>query len=97
MFPPQEPLPLRRSDGIEIHDMQTEYVLHDIINKKVHVLNRTAYYIWDHCDGITTLSESLELMRRQWPDVPEETLAKDIENALDNLRREQLVESGLRD
>ena len=54
---------VRQSDLLseEIHG---ERVIYDNGNKKVHHLNPTMTWIWDHCDGSRTIDELIAALQR---------------------------------
>ena len=46
-----------RQSGLLSEDMHGERVIYDNGNKKVHHLNPTMTWVWDHCDGSRTIDE----------------------------------------
>ncbi len=85
-----EVLPTKKA-GFEVHDMGTEMVVHDTVRKKVHILNKAAFMIWESCDGKTTIGHLLSQMSSIFKDIPEDAVKTDIETALQNLRQIHLV------
>ena len=49
--------PRVRQSSLFSEDMHGERVIYDNGNKKVHPLNPTMTWIWDHCDGSRTIDE----------------------------------------
>jgi hypothetical protein len=55
--------PRVRQSGLLSEDMHGERVIYDNGNKKVHHLNPTMTWIWDHCDGSRTIDELIAAVR----------------------------------
>jgi hypothetical protein len=49
--------PLARNKGLVIRELPDEVLVYDLERDKAHCLNQTAAFIWEHCDGHTTVSE----------------------------------------
>jgi len=49
--------PLAREEGLVIQELPGELLIYDLSNHKAHCLNRTAAFIWKHCDGRMTVPE----------------------------------------
>ena len=47
----------KRRDGIMSREVGDERMLYDAAGRAVHVLNGSAEWIWDHCDGTHTIEE----------------------------------------
>ena len=56
--------PRVRQSGLLSEDMHGERVIYDNGNKKVHHLNPTMTWIWDHCDGSRTIDELIAALQR---------------------------------
>jgi hypothetical protein len=50
-------LPLARREKLTVREMPDETLVFDNRNNKAHCLNRTAAFIWKHCDSRTTLAQ----------------------------------------
>lgn len=48
--------PIRREEVME-RQIRNEHMLYDAVRKVVHVLNETAYFIWERCDGQHTIED----------------------------------------
>jgi PqqD family protein of HPr-rel-A system len=77
------------------HDVQLtrtgdEAVLVDAKNGKVHVVNRTAARVWEHCGEEPTVERLLEAMSREY-EVTSDQLRPDIESLLETFRDLQLI------
>jgi len=72
--------PLKK-DGVLARKTGDEWVLYDSEDKSVHVLNSTAEFVWQLCDGSHTLSDIAKKMHDAFL-VPEGT---DVEKALDKI------------
>lgn len=58
-------LPKRRAD-LSYRDVDGETVVLDRRLGKVHQLNRTASYVWQHCDGGTEVREIVASLARSY-------------------------------
>ena len=58
-------LPKRRAD-LSFRDVDGETVVLDRRLGKVHQLNRTASYVWQHCDGRTEVREIVASLARSY-------------------------------
>jgi PqqD family protein of HPr-rel-A system len=58
-------LPKRRAD-LSFRDVDGETVVLDRRLGKVHQLNRTASYVWQHCDGSTEVREIVASLARSY-------------------------------
>jgi PqqD family protein of HPr-rel-A system len=56
---PHDPLPLRRDD-LYLRQSQGENAVFDPVTGTVHLLNETAWAIWDLCDGETSPDEMID-------------------------------------
>jgi hypothetical protein len=82
--------PKQRS-GVNVRIVDGEMVILDREGGLIHQLNRTARYIWDLCDGRSTLVEiSQELVEAF--DVNPKTAADDVAAVVEQLGRLNLLE-----
>jgi len=58
-------LPKRRAD-LSFREVDGEAVVLDRRLGKVHQLNRTASYVWQHCDGRTEVGEIVASLARSY-------------------------------
>jgi len=73
--------PLRK-EGILSRQLGDETVLYDSENGDVHIINTTAEFVWNLCDGSHSLDE-IEQRIRETSEVPEEaTVREDLENII---------------
>jgi len=49
--------PKARTDQLVVEKLVDEYVVYDLENKKAHNLNPISAWIWQHCDGSTTVDQ----------------------------------------
>lgn len=83
--------PKRRSD-VKIRGVEGEAVVLDRQGGQIHQLNPTASFIWNLCDGRSTLAEIENQMAEAF-DVDRKTAAKDLAGILWQLRQLNLLES----
>jgi hypothetical protein len=79
--PRSEQLPVRVVDG--------EVVVYDPKRERMHVLNATAAYLWQSCDGSHTVSQIISLLTERYPDSRFE-IEMDVTQAV-----RQLIDEGL--
>jgi hypothetical protein len=44
-------------DQLLVEELPGELLVYDLVRNKAHCLNQTAAFIWQHCDGATTVAE----------------------------------------
>lgn len=49
--------PTARQDDLVIQEVDGETLVYDLKRHKAHCLNRTAAFVWKHCDGNQTVGE----------------------------------------
>lgn len=54
MLPSDRPV---RSDNLEVHRVEDGCVVYVVATAEVHFLNDTALYVFDRCDGSSTVAE----------------------------------------
>jgi hypothetical protein len=73
-----------KKEGILSRKTGDEWVLYDTDEKSVHIVNDTAEFIWNLCDGTHTLKDIVERMRDTF-DVPDGTdLEKSVNEIISN-------------
>jgi hypothetical protein len=82
--------PKKRSNLIE-REVDSEMVVFDPQNEKIHQLNTAASYIWNLCDGATSISGIAEMLSCTF-DVSQKRAQRDVENIILDLKRSCLVE-----
>jgi Coenzyme PQQ synthesis protein D (PqqD) len=58
-------VPQAREEKLLIHELPDETLVYDLNRHRAHGLNRTAAFIWRHCDGKTTAAEMAALAQRE--------------------------------
>lgn len=82
--------PRSRSDVIT-RDVRSQRVLFDSVSHSSHVLNETAEFLWNLCDGEHSVAE-LAAEVRAFFDVPADVdLETDIHNTLNSFRKKGLL------
>src|SRR5258707_7201942 len=81
-------LPSSRKDGIIVRELQDEVLIYDLQRDKAHCLNKTAGFVWHHCDGRTRIATVARLLanKEQTPVVESVILL-----ALDQLAERHLL------
>ena len=82
--------PLARNQGLVIRKLPDEVLVYDLERDKAHCLNQTAAFIWEHCDGHTSISEMTGLLENSLK-VP---IHEDVVwCALNQLKKDHLLEN----
>jgi hypothetical protein len=51
------PYPQARKADLVVEELTSETVIYDTTSHRAHCLNKTASFIWQHCDGQTSVEE----------------------------------------
>jgi len=84
--------PKQRAD-VRTRRVEGEMVVLDRREEFIHQFNRTASYIWEHCNGLATPDEISQALCEAF-DVDFSTAQKDVLATLEQLRRAKLLEDG---
>ena len=57
-----ETLPSGRRDGIIVRELADEVLIYDLQRDKAHCLNKTAGFVWQHCNGRTQIATLARLL-----------------------------------
>ena len=74
-----------------MHELGDEVMLYDAANEKIHVLNHTAYLIWNFCDGYHTIKDIEEEMNKNFPAIEYGDVLKDIRATIDDFNKNKLL------
>ena len=85
--------PRAREDQLVIQELPDEVLVYDVNRHKAHCLNRTAAFIWRHCDGRTSVAEIATLLRKELKFPIDEAV---VWLALDRLGRAHLLQGMVR-
>jgi hypothetical protein len=58
-------MPVARRDKLIIRQVADETLVYDRRNTKAHCLNGTAAWVWQHCDGQTTVGDIARLLEAE--------------------------------
>lgn len=86
-------VPRARVEGLLIEELLDEVLVYDFKRDKAHCLNQTAALVWKYCDGQTTVSTMARNLQRDLN--VNKVDEKIVWHALDQLRRDHLLEEGL--
>ena len=81
--------PLARKEGLIVEQMPDEVLVYDLDRHKAHCLNRTAAFVWQHCDGKSDASKIARRMEKEFNAKVNEDL---VYLALDQLGKDHLLE-----
>lgn len=83
--------PISRRDNIVLQEMEGEVLIYDLGNDKAFCLNETSAFVWQACDGKTSVSEIAQDLNKKFKTDANEDL---VWLALDQLKKENLIENG---
>jgi hypothetical protein len=69
-----QPTALARKTDIVVQEMPEEVLVYDLKSHKAHCLNKSAAFIWEHCDGQTTVADLTKLMLEEFKTPMDESL-----------------------
>jgi len=79
-------------ENVTLQDIGDEVIIYDSEKENVHILNNTAYAIWNLCDGEHTIEDIHEHLERKFPDIAAETdLIEDIKTTLNEFLEKKLI------
>ena len=81
-------LPLARTDGVLVEELDDEVLAYDQRDDCAHRLNRTAAVIWRHCDGTRDVQALVGVLQAEVGEVADEDL---VLIALDDLAAAGLI------
>lgn len=81
--------PLARREGVIVCEMADETLLYTTDSHKAHCLNRTAAFVWERCDGQTSIPAIAADLHKELGLPEDEQL---VHLALEELNREKLLE-----
>jgi hypothetical protein len=81
-------VPRAREDRLVVQELPDEVLVYDLNRHKAHCLNRTAAFIWRHCDGRTSVAKLATLLRKELKSPVDEAV---VWLALDHLGRAHLL------
>src|SRR5690242_1673573 len=91
-LPPYAPCPKRRSD-VRSHLIEGETVVLDRQAGLIHQLNDTASYVWERCDGQSTVSDIAHQLAQAF-DVDLTVATRDVRAMVAQLEALHLLEGG---
>jgi hypothetical protein len=56
--------PQARNEGLLVRELADELLVYDLERHRAHALNRTAAWVWRHCDGKTSVAEMAASLHR---------------------------------
>ena len=60
----RSPLPIARQEQLIIEEILDETIIYDLRRNRAHSLNRTAAFVWRHCDGRTGVRALARLLAK---------------------------------
>jgi len=84
------PMPL---GGVELADMEGEWVLYSYERETMVYLNDSAHVIWRLCDGKRTVKEITDVLANAFPDA-EKKITIDVSETIQRLMQEGILKLG---
>lgn len=56
---------LARQEELVVQEMPDEVLIYDLKRHKAHCLNKTAAFVWNHCDGQTSVTQMAGLLEKE--------------------------------
>lgn len=81
----------RRHPDVTVKELGNETLLYAPGGQAIHVLNATAYLIWQLCDGKHTLEEMEQALREAFAVPDSHDVRQDVEQTLAELARKGLI------
>ncbi len=78
-------------DDVILQDLGDEALLYDARKENVHVLNRTARFVWDMCDGNNTIADIKKSMQEQYDTISVDELTADLTAILQEMQQKNLI------
>lgn len=69
-------------EGVLSRQVGEEWMLYDSTQETVHVINKTAEFVWRLCDGSHSVSEIRQKMQDNFDVLDERKIKEDIEDIL---------------
>ena len=85
----------KKLEGVTLTEADDESILYDSIKGQIHILNPTGAKIWDLCDGNNTLEDIAKNICVQFETDDFESVSKDVEEYLAELKKLELIESAV--
>jgi pyrroloquinoline quinone biosynthesis protein D len=84
---------LHRREGVLAQEANGQTVLLRLDDGSYYALDEVGALIWELCDGARSLADVIDELCGQF-DAPAETVAADVREFVDDLRRERLLVGG---
>jgi len=81
--------PRARNDDLIVKEMPDEVLIYDLRSDKAHCLNRTAAFVWNYCDGRTSVATMTGRLKRELDTPVDERV---VWLALDQLSKKNLLD-----
>ncbi len=80
----------KRTPGCHVRDLGNEHIVYEPHHHEVAVLNPTAWFIFECCDGSRTVAQIAEEMSKRF-DAPVDVLRLDLQRTLTEIRGRNLI------
>lgn len=86
----------KRNESVTQQRLGEETLVYTSESESVHVLNKTAGFIWSLCDGKRSIREIEEEIRNNYKLEPEADVGNDLIRVLNDLSTKNLIQSDLK-
>ena len=80
-----------RSSKVVVKAVGNETLLYDAEGSAIHVLNATARFIWDQCNGEQSAEEIAHSLREQFAVPPDRDVMQDVQRVLTELEQKGVI------
>ena len=85
--------PLRK-EHVFCRGIGEEVILYDSKTKLVHVINKTAYFVWNMCDGSHCIDNIVEALANSFRISDEDNIYEDVKRILETFQDMGLISGG---
>jgi hypothetical protein len=85
----EQRVPEARDERLVVQELPDELLVYDLDRHRAHSLNRTAAFVWRHCDGRRSVADMTALLQRELDLPPDEEV---VWLALQRLQRVHLLQ-----
>ncbi len=81
----------RINEDIVVQELGDEVLLLNSRDGDVHILNETAYIVWNLCDGRHTLSDIQKNLMNWFPEMIKHTVDEDVQHVVNDFKDKSLI------
>jgi hypothetical protein len=85
--------PLRK-EYVFCRNIGEEAILYDSTTKLIHVINTTAYFVWNMCDGLRQIDDIVNDLAKSFEISDEDNVYEDVKKILKTFQDMELISGG---